>query len=153
MAFETVKGSLNEDAFLSHKFVFSVAGLVPLYVLECSELEKEIGTVDLPDATTVPTGIEKPGEITVTTPTHHTAEQAAWQIWMQEAADPVLPSVKKSVTIELLSLSSEVTRAWVLVGAYPYKMTVDGVKKNGSESDLHTTKYMLKYDSLTTLPV
>lgn len=152
MGQDTVKGSLNDDVMLKNRFRVTVVGLIPFYAIEVDGLSSEIGTVELPDATTTSTGILKSGELTIKTPTHHKFEQAALHGWYLMNQDPVVVTSKLIMTIELLTQSGNTFKAWEVVGCYPFKFELDGLQKNGAESELHTTTWSFKCDSLIPLP-
>ncbi len=90
-----MKGEIQPDHMPVNKFVFQVVGLIPLTVIEMSGIEEELETTELPDRTVASGGETKAFEFTLMMPTHHTAEQAVMELWLQESKDPVSPTYKK----------------------------------------------------------
>ena len=146
----SVKGTLGPDHIPVNKYSLLVVGVPEITVLSVSGIEEEIDTVDLPDRTKASGGQTQAIEFEITTPTHHTTEQAAMEAWFQESQDPVLPTYKKVGTLVMTSLSGEIVRSHSLVGLWPMKRALPELDLS-NEGELAITTWTLCADDI--LPI
>ena len=116
-----MKGDINVDHIPVNKYTFAVVGLLDLTVTECTGLDDELQTTELPDRTRASGGNRGPTEFDITIPAHHLSEQLAMEAWYKESQDPVLPSYKKPCTLTLKSISGAKSYGLSLMGVFPMK--------------------------------
>lgn len=133
-----------------NKFVFQVVGLIPLTVIEMSGIEDELETTELPDRTVASGGNTKAFEFTLMMPTHHTAEQAVMELWLQESKDPVSPTYKKPSTLTMERLSGTAGRNFSISGVFPKKRKLPDMDK-ANEGEMAMTEWTMSGDDVLPL--
>lgn len=145
-----MKGEIQGDHMPVNKYVLQVLGLVPLTATEVSGIEDELETTELPDRTVASGGNRKATEWTMMLPMHHTAEQAAMELWYRESQDPVSPTYKKPVTLTHQSLSGNATRNFSLVGVFPKKRVLPDLEKL-NEGEIALVEWTMSTDDILPL--
>jgi hypothetical protein len=145
-----LRGSIQEDHIPSNKYKLIIVGLPDITFTEISELEQEVGVVELPDRTRASDGATKPTEITVKVPLHHTLEIAAMEAWYIEGQDPKTPTYKKVGTLIQTSGTGARIRSNSLVGVWISKKKGSALSME-SEGDMTANEYTLQIDNV--LPI
>jgi hypothetical protein len=143
-------GDIKPDQILTNKYQFLVLGLPPLTCVEISGLEVELVTTEMPDRTIISGGQKTATEFTVMIPEHHMVEQAALQMWLTEATDPVLPTYKKIATLLSMSISGNTVVSHSLVGIFPKKFALPD-KEMMNDGDLALVEWTFSVDQVLPL--
>lgn len=142
-----MKGEILADHMSVNKYTLQIIGLIPITAVEISGIEDELETTELPDRTVASGGNRKATEFTMMVPAHHTAEQAALELWYRESQDPVSPTYKKPCTLTLESISGNATRGYTLSGVFPKgRNTPDLEKKN--EGEIALIEWVMSVDDI-----
>jgi hypothetical protein len=142
-----LKASLQPDHIPVNKFSLAIVGLVSFTFTTVGALEEEIDKVMLPDRTAATGGNSKPIEFTGTTPLHHTVENAALELWFNEAKDPVSATYKKFATLTLTSGTGAIKRRYTLLGLWISKRKTPELDMN-DEGSLAVAEWTFSADSL-----
>lgn len=145
-----MKGEIKPDHMPVNKYTFQIIGLIPITATEVSGIEDELETTELPDRTVASGGNRKATEFTMMVPLHHTAEQAALEIWFRESQDPVTPTYKKPCTLTHESLSGNHTRTFSLAGVFPKKRKLPDLEQKG-EGELAQVEWTMSADDVLPL--
>ena len=142
-----MKGAVLPDHIGINKYQLLIQGVAPLTITEATGMEDELQTTELPDRTVASGGNRKATEFTMMVPAHHTAEQAALELWYRESQDPVSPTYKKPCTLTLESISGNATRGYTLSGVFPKgRNTPDLEKKN--EGEIALIEWVMSVDDI-----
>jgi hypothetical protein len=133
-----------------NKYTFQIIGLIPITATEVSGIEDELETTELPDRTVASGGNRKATEFTAMVPLHHTAEQAALEIWFRESQDPVSPGYKKPCTLTHESLSGANNRTFSLSGVFPKKRKLPDLEQK-NEGELAQVEWTFSADDVLPL--
>lgn len=142
-----MKGDIQPDHMPVNKYEFLVIGLIPLTAVEVSGIEDELETTQLPDRTVASGGNRGPTEFELTMPLHHTAEQAAMEVWFKEGQDPVLPTYKKPCTLIHKSISGNAQRSFTLLGVFPKKRKLPDLDK-ANEGEMASVVWTFSADDV-----
>lgn len=142
-----LKASLQPDHIPVNKFSLAIVAVVPLTFTTVSGLEEEIDKVTLPDRTAATGGNSKPIEFTGTTPLHHTVENAALEVWFNEAKDPVSSTYKKAATLTLTSGTGAIKRRYTVLGLWISKRKLPDLDM-ANDGDLAVAEWTFSADSL-----
>jgi hypothetical protein len=135
-----VKGTIGTDHLPRNKFRLNVVGVgIPLTVQKFGESEQEIEVATLSDRVVVSGGNTTAFEVDVETPTHHYAEQAAWQAWYNDSKGDTALNYKKPAVLTLISSSGIVKSSWVLKGVFPRKRKISDFDMDNEGEDTRTT--------------
>lgn len=145
-----MKGEIQPDHMPVNKYTFAVIGLIPFTAVELSGIEDELETTELPDRTVASGGNRKATEFTAMVPMHHTAEQAALEIWYRESQDPVSPGYKKPVTLTHHSLSGNNNRTYSLAGVFPKKRKMPDLERK-NEGEIALVEWTFSADDVLPL--
>lgn len=145
-----MKGEIAPDHMPLNKYTLQVIGLIPITAMEVSGIEDELETIELPDRTVASSGNRKATEFTAMMPMHHSAEQAALELWFRESQDPVSPTYKKPCTLSHASLSGSNIRTFSLAGVFPKKRKLPDLEK-AAEGDLAMVEWTFSVDDVLPL--
>jgi len=145
-----VKGEILADHMPVNKYTLQVVGLIPITAVELSGIEDELETTELPDRTVASGGNRKATEFTMMVPAHHTAEQAALELWFRESQDPVSPTYKKPCTLTLESISGNATRGYTLSGVFPKGRNTPDLEK-ANEGEMASIEWVMSVDDIIPL--
>ncbi len=145
-----MKGEIQSDHMPVNKYILQIIGLIPLTAVEISGLEDELETTELPDRTVASGGHRKASEITLMVPMHHTAEQAALELWFRESQDPVSPTYKKPGTLTHQSLSGTASRNFSLSGMFPKQRNLPDLERGG-EGEMANVEWVFSVDDILPL--
>lgn len=145
-----MKGEINPDHMPINKYTFQVIGLIPFTATKVSGIEDTLEVIELPDRTMASGGNRKATEFTAMVPMHHTAEQAALELWFRESQDPVSPGYKKACTLTHESLSGNNTRTFSLAGVFPKKRKLPDLEQK-AEGDTAETEWTFSVDDVLPL--
>lgn len=81
---------------------------------------------------------------------HHVVEQAAMEVWLREAQDPVSPAYKKPATLIHRSLSGETLRTYTLLGVWVKSRALPDLELE-NEGEMAVVEFTLQADDV--LPV
>ena len=142
-----MKGVIKPDHIPVNKYELFVVGLPPIGFVKVSGIEEQVDAVELPDRTIATGGRTKPVDFKVEVPMHHTVEQAAMEIWLREAQDPVTPTYKKPATLIHRSLSGETLRTDTLLGLWVKSRKLPDLELN-NDGDMAVVEYGLQADDI-----
>jgi hypothetical protein len=125
-----MKGEVQPDHIPVNKFKLLVVGLLDIYMSTVSGIEDELNTIDLPDRTKASGGNRNATSFTAMHPLHHTAENAALELWFKEGQDPISPTYKKPCTLVMQRLSGTGERSYSLIGVFISKRTLPDLDKS-----------------------
>lgn len=145
-----MKGEIQPDHMPVNKYTFQIIGLIPITATEVSGIEDELETTELPDRTVASGGNRKATEFTAMVPMHHTAEQAALEIWFRESQDPVSPGYKKPCTLTHESISGNASRTFSLAGVFPKKRKLPDLEQK-NEGELAQVEWTFSADDVLPL--
>lgn len=135
-----VKGSIATDHLPRNKYKLDVVGIgIPLTCTKIGETEQELEVATLSDRRVVSGGNTTAFETDVETPTHHYAEQQAWQQWYDDSTGDTALNYKKPATLSLYSSSGLVKRTWILKGVFPRKRKLSDLDMENEGEDARTT--------------
>lgn len=136
-----LKGTINKDHMPVNKFTLLVLGMPDLTFTEISGIEEELETTDLPDRTRASGGNTLPIEFTAKMPLHHTAEQAAMELWFSASQDPVSDDYEKEATLICQSVSGAGLRTFSLIDLFPRKRGLPDldIKNEGEMAEVEWT--------------
>lgn len=142
-----MKGEIQADHIPLNKYTLQVIGLIAITATEISGIEDEIESVELPDRTVATSGWRKATEFTVMVPLHHTAEQAALELWFAESQGVVSPVYKKPAVLTHESITGLNTRAFSLAGVWPKKRKLPDLERT-AEGDLAGVEWTFSCDNV-----
>lgn len=142
-----MKGQIEPDHMPVNKYELRVIGLADLAPLTISGIEEELQRVDMPDRTKASGGQRNPTEFDMTIPLHHAIAHAAMELWFKESSDPVLPTYKKMCTLLFPSSSGNVTRIFMLQGAFPCKRALPELDKS-NDGELSMVTWTISVDNI-----
>lgn len=129
-----MKGRIKPDHINVNKFELRIAGVITLYPIEVSGIEKENPSIDLPDFTTAAGGRTKSSEFVVKIAAHHKDEVAYMLAWQKSAESKQLPTYKLPAVYTMRSGTEANLLIANLEGAWVHKVKLpDGEMKNDGE--------------------
>lgn len=136
-----MKGTIKPDHMPLNKYTLQIIGLIPITMTKVTGVEDELEVIEMPDRTKASGGFRKATEFSAMVPLHHTAEQAALELWFRESQDPISPGYKKACTLTHESLSGDNTRTFSLAGVFPMKRKLPDleVKNEGELAEVEWT--------------
>jgi len=141
----SLKNVIKPDHAAMNQYELAILGLPKIVFTKVSGLEDETDGVDLPDRTHASGGQSKPFEITAEMPTHHDAEMAALELWLQEGRDPVTPTYKKSGVMIYKKISGEIAKTYSLLGMWCKKQKTPEVEM-ANEGEQAFTEWTFSID-------
>lgn len=145
-----MKGEILADHMPVNKYTLQVVGLIPITAVELSGIEDELETTELPDRTVASGGNRKATEFTMMVPAHHSAEQAALELWFRESQDPISPTYKKPCTLTLESISGNSTRGYTLSGVFPKGRNTPDLER-ANEGEMANIEWVMSVDDIIPL--
>lgn len=142
-----MKGAIQPNHMAVNKFQLLVLGLPPLTVTECSGIEEELQTVDMPDRTVASGGNTGPVEFTLMMPMHHTVEHAAMEAWFRESQDPVLPTYKKAASLMHKRIGPGLGKTYQLINVFPKKRKLPDLEM-ANEGELALVEWTMSADAV-----
>ena len=153
-----LKGVIDQDHIQRNSFLLIIIGMPPMNIISVGSLEQELQNVTLPDRRQVTGGATTPLEVDVTTPEHHSVEQAAWEVWFRLAKEPVLVTsttgilaYKRSGTLLKYSSTGEISMSRILRGVFPTKRSESDLDMENDGEDSRVT-WTLSIDDVIPAP-
>lgn len=145
-----LKGVIKPDPIPVNKYELLVIGLPAFTATSVSAIEEVVDSVILPDRTTMSGGNTQPVEFTIMTPSHHTVEYLALELWYSEGQDPQTSTYKKSAVLLLKSGTGAIIRSYALTGVWLCKRKLPELSME-NEGDMAQVEWTLKADSIRSL--
>lgn len=142
-----MKGRIKPDHIKVNEFELRIAGVLTLFPIEVTGIEKENPSIDLPDNTTAAGGNPKPIEFVVKVAAHHKDEVVYWNQWAEAAVGVQGPLYKRPVVYTMRSGTNKNLLIANLEGVWVTKTKLpDGEMKNDGE--IAIIEYTCKADDV-----